>query len=103
MLRTSLLNGITTQKDKDYTALAASLIDDGVVEGLEVTTNSVATGTAFIKCTRTATTPEEEVMVRIEITEAETIDTSGTKKVWIAIDQTNINDAGENDANGTTA
>jgi hypothetical protein len=63
----------------------------------------VGVGSWFIKVTRTAITPNEEILVRVEITEAETIDTSGTKKVWLEINQNNINDPALNDANGTTA
>lgn len=103
MLRTTLLNGITTEKDKDYTALGLAILGEGIIEGLQVTTNQVATGSAFIKATRTSTTPNEEVLVKFEITANEVIDTSGTKKVWIEILQDNINDAGLNDANGTIA
>lgn len=46
----------------------------------------------MIKCTRTSTTPNETVWVVFENTSAVTIDTTGTKKVWIAIDQSRIND-----------
>jgi len=103
MLKTTLLNGITTEKDKDYTELGLNTIRPGVITGLEVTTNSVGTGKGFVRVTRTATTPEEIILVRVEITEAEVIDTSGTKKVWIEINQDNINDPALNDANGTLA
>lgn len=103
MIKTTLLNGITTERDKDYTALGLSILEAGVVSGLEVTTNQVANGVAFIKVTRTATTPTEEILVKLEITTNEVIDTSGTKKVWLEINQNNINDPGLNDANGTTA
>lgn len=58
-----------------------------------MTTNSVSAGRALIKCTRTSTTPNETVWVVFENTSAVTIDTSGTKKVWIAITQANINDS----------
>lgn len=103
MIKTTLLNGITTERDKDYTALGLTILEAGVVSGLEVTTNQVGTGTAFIKVTRTATTPTEEILVKLEITANEVIDTSGTKKVWIEINQNNINDPGLNDANGIKA
>lgn len=103
MIKTTLLNGITTERDKDYTALGLTILEAGVVSGLEVTTNQVGTGTAFIKVTRTATTPTEEILVKLEITANEVIDTSGTKKVWLEINQNNINDPGLNDVNGTTA
>ena len=103
MLRTTLLNGITNERDKDYTALWLSIITEGVISGLEVTTNKVGLGVCFIKATRTATTPQEEILVKFEATTDEIIDTSGTKKVWIEIEQNNINDPGLNDVNGTTA
>lgn len=64
--------------------------------GLAVTTNTVAIGKCLIHCTRTSTTPNEDLWVVFENTAAVTIDTSGTKKVWIAITQANINDGSLN-------
>lgn len=100
--KVTLLNGVTVERDTDYTACANSVLTPGVVNwGLEVTNESVAPGIAFIKVTRNATTPSEEILVKYENTVAESIDTSGTKKVWIAIEQANVNDPGLNVADGT--
>jgi hypothetical protein len=103
MLKTTLLNGITNERDKDYTALGLQSIRPGVIGGLEVTTNSISAGTGFIKCTRTAITPNEDILVLVTLTASEVIDTTGTKKFWIVIDQNNINDPALNDVNGTLA
>ena len=103
MLKTTLLNGITNERDKDYTALWNSLIDNGVITGLEITTNSISAGSCFVKINRTSITPNEEALVLVTLTASEVIDTSGTKKFWIVIDQNNINDPALNDENGTLA
>lgn len=63
---------------------------------MSVTTNTVAIGRALLQVTRTSVTPNQVFMVHVEITNPETISTSGTKKVWLEIDQSYIN-------NGTLA
>lgn len=99
--KVTLLNGVTVERDTDYTAFAQTVLRAGVVSGLAVTSGSVAAGIAFIKVTRTSTTPDEDIIVKFENTAAVTIDTTGTKKVWIEITQANVNDPGLNLADGT--
>lgn len=93
--RVGILNGTNLMQDKDVGTLIDALTNSTsfvVGSGLAVTTNSVAVGKCLIKCTRTSTTPNETVWVVFENTSAVTISTAGTSKVWIAIDQTRIND-----------
>lgn len=102
--RVGLLNGTNLNQDKDIGTLldvltnATGFILNG---GLAVTTNTVAIGKCLIACTRTSTTPNEDVWVVFENTTAVTIDTSGTKKVWVEITQANINDGSANALGGT--
>lgn len=42
MQRTAILNGSNINFDKDYSLTAVALMEPGVVEGLQVTENSVA-------------------------------------------------------------
>ena len=101
MIRTSILNGIITEYDKDYSSFWLFSLTQGVIEGLEVQAGKVLKGVWFIKVVRTSTTPEEEILIRVENTEDLTIDTTGTKKVWLEVKQININDAGENLPDGS--
>ncbi len=65
---------------------------------LAVTTNSVAAGEGFILCTRTN---GQKIMVDYNNTSAVTIDTTGTKKVWIGISQSVVDDGSGNALDGT--
>lgn len=99
--KVTLLNGVTIERDTDYTAFAQHVLRTGIVSGLEVTNGSVSAGIGFIKVTRNATTPSEDILVKYENTTAVSIDTSGDKKVWVEINQDNVNDPGLNVADGT--
>lgn len=94
--RVGILNGSNLMQDKDVGTLIDVLtpITTGLIlnNDLVVSTNSVAIGKCLIHCTRTSTTPNETVWVVFENTSAVTIDTSGTKKVYIEVTQANIND-----------
>ncbi len=96
--RIGILNGANLAQDKDFWAVIDSLTPATsiLVSGLAVTTNTVAVGRCLIQCTRTSTTPNEDIWVVFENTSAVTIDTSGTKKVWVGVDQTRINDGSLN-------
>jgi hypothetical protein len=93
MLRVALLNGCKHNYDHDITKLIGSLINgDCVVTGLEVTTWQVSAWYGFLEAIRTAT--GDSAFVLVSLTEDNTsIDTSGTKKVWITLDQDLIDDA----------
>lgn len=98
MQRTALLNGSNINFDKDYSLPAFASLRAGVVDGLEVTENSVSAGRGMIQVTRTAVTPNEVFYIVYENTEAVTIDTSGDKKVFVKIPKANLNDPGYNQA-----
>lgn len=100
----SLLNGTNLNRDKDFTTLAKDILNNsqGIITGLQVTSGQVSTGRCFIKCTRTSITPNEDVIVLFENNATVTIDTTGTKKVYILIDQAKINDWSANPLDGTT-
>lgn len=100
MQRTAILNGSNINYDKDYSLSAVAMMTPWVVEGLEVTTNSVAIGKAFIQVTRTSVTPNEVFYILFENTSAVTIDTTWTKKVFIKIPKANVNDPWYNQASG---
>lgn len=95
---TWLIDGSNTNHDYQLTALANLLINPGVISGLVVSLNSVASGFGFIKCTRTN---GQEIIVHYVNTAAFTIDTSGTKKVWIWLDQSDIDNGSWNALDGT--
>lgn len=99
-LKVSLLSGRKGNKDK-VLSVFKNILREGVINGGLVTTNSVAPGEFLIKVTRTNTTPNETFFVYVEITTAETIDTSGSKKVWLEIAQAKINSTELNATDGT--
>lgn len=68
------------------------------VSDLVVSTNSVSAGEGFILCTRTN---GQKIMVDYNNTSSVTIDTTGTKKVWIGIAQAVIDDGSGNALDGT--
>jgi len=98
MIRAGQIAGVANvTKDHDLGAFGYSLWKDlpgggGVVEGMAVTTNSVAIGRALVVGVRTSTTPNEKFLMHVELTAAETIDTSGTKKIWLEPIAARVND-----------
>lgn len=78
--------------DHDVGALDYALVNSGIIEGMVVSAWQVSTGRAILITKRTSVTPEQKFWVHIEITATETIDTTWTKKVWIALNPTYIND-----------
>lgn len=98
MIRASLLNGNNQIQDYDLSKLIQAFRTQGVVTWLNVTTNTVNPGYAFISVTRGSQT----WLMLVDIPTAETISTSGTKKVWIDIDQTKVDDPSSNPVDGTT-
>lgn len=92
MQRTAILNGSNLNQDKDYSLVWYTLMTPWVVEWLQVTTNSVWVWKAFIQVTRTSVSPNDVFYIVFENTSAVTIDTSGTKKVFVRIPKINVND-----------
>lgn len=102
-IRAWLINWVSNlNRDHQVWAIHQAILDDGVISWLEVTTWQVSAGTAIVRCVRTSTTPNEVVFVSVDITTAEVIDTTGTKKVWLKVLDANVNDPSLNtNANGT--
>jgi hypothetical protein len=104
MIRAGQLNATASlTRDHDLGSFGYSLWKDlpgggGVVEGLAVTTNSVALGRALVNAIRTSTTPNEKFLMHVELTTAETIDTTGTKKIWLEPIAARVNDPSLNTA-----
>lgn len=94
------LNGSNLSQDYQFTAPAVMMLGSGTLGAshLAVTLNSVAVGEALISCTRTN---GEKVMLHFRNSAAYTIDTSGTKKVFIEVDQTKLDDGSANGVGGT--
>lgn len=84
MLRTALLWGNTITLDADLSKYIETVSDQWIIEGLEVNSNSVAPGKAWVKATRSN---GETIMTLVQNTEALAVDTSGTKKIWLEIRQ----------------
>lgn len=78
--------------DQDNSALDYALVNSGIIEGMQVTAGQVSIGRAILITKRTSVTPNQKFWMHLEITATETIDTTGTKKVWIAVDPQYIND-----------
>lgn len=102
MQRIWLLNGNNITYDKDNTAgLLASLLP-GIISWFWVTGSgagaTINAGQALIECTRSN---GEKIMVFFENTADVAVDMSGTKKVYIAVDQAKIDDGSSNAENGT--
>lgn len=98
MLRTALLWGNTITLDADLSKYIETVSDQWVIEGLEVNSNSVAPGKAWVKATRSN---GETIMTLVQNTEALSVDTSGTKKIWIEIKQDAIDNGLLNNEDGT--
>lgn len=94
------LDGTNVSHDYHFTAGTRILANSGIVSAgdLAVTLNSVAAGEALIECTRTN---GEKVTVLYRNTASVTIDTSGTKKVYVLVDQAKLDDGSANSADGT--
>lgn len=91
MLRVALLNGTKHNYDHDITAIIKALINANcVVEWLNVTSSQVGAWYGFIKAQRDN---GDISYILVHLTANETIDTSGTKKVWIQLTQTHIDDS----------
>lgn len=99
----SLLAGSNKSYDHQLSSLAKALLASscvirGVWWSLAVTSGQVDTWSAFIQCSRTN---GQKVMVLYENTQVVNITTSGTKKVWIAVDQAKLDDGSSNALDGS--
>jgi hypothetical protein len=84
-----MINWKPKNQDYDFNQPATALLNQWVIEWLAVTTNSIGAWKCYIQVTRT--TPKTDTFLLLfENTAPKTIDTSWTKKVWISINQSNV-------------
>ena len=95
---TALLNGENINQDYQITALARSLINPWVVSGLQVSAGSVSAGEAFLLATRTG---GQQIMLHYTNTHPVNIDTTGTAKIYLVIDQAKVDNGSNNAPDGT--
>lgn len=91
MERCSLLNWNTLNQDSDYSAPLLALTDGWVIEGLEVSylngNFEVSPGSCLIKCIKTN---GDKILVHYQSTEIVAFSLSWPKKVWVEINQQNL-------------
>ena len=102
MQRVGLLNGNNITYDKDISADTEALMNTCVISGFGVSGSgagaSILAGKALISCTRTN---GETLMVYFENTANVAVDMSGTKKVYVLINQAKLDDGSLNAEDGT--
>lgn len=92
MLRVAFLNGCKHNYDHDLTKMIGALITGScVVEGLVATAGQVSAWYGFLKATRD-NGDIAHILVHLTADDT-TVDTSGTKKIWIELAQTHIDDS----------
>ncbi len=92
-----LVNWNSNNADFQFQTAPTSFINQGVISGLAVTLNQVAVGSALISVTSNGQT----WLITFHNTSLVTIDTSGTKKVWIEVTQAKIDNGVSNNEDGT--
>ncbi len=95
MQRVALINWENINQDYDLSKILESLATPWVVKGLEVQSWKVTKWYSFVEITRNST----KFLVLFENTEELNINTSGTKKIFIEINQNNIDDGSFNESN----
>lgn len=105
MERIALLNWSTKNKDSDLTALWVSLLNGWAYDGLALsyisgTTYQVTAWHALILCTKTN---GQKVLLHYENTATYQIVQSGNFKVWVVVDQDNLDNPALNIADGSWA
>lgn len=102
MQRIWLLNGNNINYDKDVTAGILALADAWVIEWLGITGSgagaNIQAGKALIECTRAN---GEKIMIFFENTADVAVNMTGTKKVYILVDQWAIDNGDDNEEDGT--
>lgn len=95
-----LLNGNNLNYDYQVGLASEAIFSDSgvVVSGIAVTSGSVASGKAIIRCVRTN---GQTVMVTYHNTAAVTVVTSGTTKVWVEVDSAKLDSGTLNSSDGT--
>lgn len=92
-----VLNGNNNNNDYQFQAGISAVLNQGVISGLAVTSGQVGTGSALVSVTRGSFT----FLLAVHNTSAVSITTTGTTKVWLAIDQAKIDDNSAGAADGT--
>lgn len=92
-----LVNWNSNNADFQFQTAPSSLINQWVISGLAVTTNQVWVGSALIS----VTSGGQSWLITYHNTSVVTIDTSGTKKVWIDVTQAKIDNGVANNEDGT--
>lgn len=84
-----ILNGKNRNYDYQLTAANLALLNSGTLTAgsLEVTAGSVAAGSALIEVTRSN---GQKVLVHYQNTTTVAVDTSGTTKIYVLVDQAKI-------------
>lgn len=102
MQRVWVLNWNNITYDKDLTAWLLASLNAGIVEWFSVSWSGASAEIepwkALIECTRTN---GEKIMVFFENTANVPVDMSGTKKVYIEVDQAKLDDWATNNEDGT--
>jgi len=104
MIKTKVLNAVNgwlLNRDADLTAWLTSMITQGVIEGFIVTAWQVSIWKALIEVKRTAILPNEVWLLYVNSTAIETVTIWNNKKVYLEVNQDNLNDPSLNtDTNG---
>ena len=103
MEKITLINWLTKNQDKDFTALWVALCNGWVYDGLALsyvswTTYQVTAGNGLILCTKT---DGSKVLLHYENTATFQFTNTGTFKVWVAVTQANLDNPALNIADGT--
>lgn len=98
MLRCWNVNGNNITYDNDITTLIYWFFNQWIISWFQVSAGSVGVWSGILYATRTNW---EIVAVAIENTTSLTLDTSGTKKVYLTINQAKLDDGSENNVDGT--
>lgn len=98
MLRVAILNGKNKNYDRDFSKLIEAISSPGVISGLNIVDGKIQPGKAFIQVKRANT---DSFYCYAENTEEITVDVTWTKKIWLEVKQTNINDGSSNAPDGS--
>lgn len=95
-----LLNGKNKNYDYQLTAASLALVNSGILTAgsLQVTSGSVAAGSALVEVTRSN---GQKVLVHYQNTAPVAVTTTGTTKIYVLVDQAKIDSGIANAADGT--
>jgi hypothetical protein len=100
-----VLNGTNLNRDEQFQSQVSTILSKGVRKNfdneLEVTTNQVDTGVAFLEVVRDSVTPSETFVVPVRVTSPVVVNTSGTGWVILRADKAKVLDGSGNSPDGT--